>query len=222
MALPAKCMFLKKPLETLLLTQTQRSLFIESALKCPVMTEMLASKDKIAMKNVEKGACPMSSKAAAEKLGGCPFSVSNVSPPPSTTNMLENMTRIVKKAIHTASNQPSKTTDVLTQNIKPKVVADLNDFKEEIFNEEEKCTKDRMESEKATNTFKYEEHFAGMINRKKSDHSYRVFRKINRNAQNFPMAHDFTYNEHPKEVTVWCSNDYLGMSRHKDVVNAAK
>ena len=45
-ALSSKCAFLKKPLETLVLAQTQRSLFVDYTLKCPVMSEML-KKNKV-------------------------------------------------------------------------------------------------------------------------------------------------------------------------------
>ena len=61
-----------------------------------------------------------------------------------------------------------------------------------------------------------------MIEAKKKDHSYRVFRKVNRKANSFPMADDYSFSEQPKDVTVWCSNDYLGMSRNPKVVDAAK
>lgn len=61
-----------------------------------------------------------------------------------------------------------------------------------------------------------------MIQKKKDDHSYRYFRKVNRQAANFPMGADFSYPGKPSDITVWCSNDYLGMSRHKDVIAAAK
>lgn len=56
--------------------------------------------------------------------------------------------------------------------------------------------------------------------KKKKDHSYRIFKKVNRLAENFPSALEYTGEEKP--VTVWCSNDYLGMSRHPEVINAVK
>ena len=51
--------------------------------------------------------------------------------------------------------------------------------------------------------------------RKKEDNTYRVFRKVSRRGEDFPLAEEHT--EGQKEITVWCSNDYLGMSWHKDV-----
>lgn len=46
MALPTKCVFMKKPLETLMLAQSKRSLFVDYTLKCPVMTHVLTKNDK--------------------------------------------------------------------------------------------------------------------------------------------------------------------------------
>ncbi|CAB3381666.1 Hypothetical predicted protein [Cloeon dipterum] len=76
--------------------------------------------------------------------------------------------------------------------------------------EHSKSTKDEV--------FKYAEFFHEQIKRKKEDHSYRVFKKVNRLASSFPAAKEYTWGE--QEITVWCSNDYLGMSRHPAVVNA--
>lgn len=56
------------------------------------------------------------------------------------------------------------------------------------------------------------------LQRKRSDHSYRVFRKVNRRADNFPLAEEHTAGR--KDITVWCSNDYLGMSWHPKVQEA--
>ncbi|XP_054005348.1 5-aminolevulinate synthase, erythroid-specific, mitochondrial [Hylaeus anthracinus] len=68
--------------------------------------------------------------------------------------------------------------------------------------------------------FAYEEFFHGQIIKKKKDHSYRVFKKVNRLAQDFPTAMEYSWG--PKPITVWCSNDYLGMSRHPAVTNSVR
>nr|XP_012229352.1 PREDICTED: 5-aminolevulinate synthase, erythroid-specific, mitochondrial isoform X2 [Linepithema humile] len=68
--------------------------------------------------------------------------------------------------------------------------------------------------------FPYEEFFHEQIMRKKKDHSYRVFKKVNRLAENFPAAMEYSWGEKP--ITVWCSNDYLGMSRHPEVTKAVR
>ena len=67
-------------------------------------------------------------------------------------------------------------------------------------------------------SFDYEQFFHSQILKKKQDHSYRVFKKVNRLAQSFPSALEYTGKK--KTVTVWCSNDYLGMSRHPQVKEA--
>ncbi|KAF3690041.1 5-aminolevulinate synthase, nonspecific, mitochondrial [Channa argus] len=67
--------------------------------------------------------------------------------------------------------------------------------------------------------FHYDDFFEKKIEEKKSDHTYRVFKTVNRLANEFPMANDFTGSlEEKRDVSVWCSNDYLGMSRHPRVV----
>ncbi|XP_034231167.1 5-aminolevulinate synthase, erythroid-specific, mitochondrial isoform X3 [Thrips palmi] len=68
--------------------------------------------------------------------------------------------------------------------------------------------------------FEYEEFFHEQIMRKKHDHSYRVFKKVNRLASDFPSALEYSWGEKP--ITVWCSNDYLGMSRHPEVKGAVR
>ncbi|KAM9276718.1 5-aminolevulinate synthase, non-specific, mitochondrial isoform 2-T2 [Morus bassanus] len=74
---------------------------------------------------------------------------------------------------------------------------------------------------KAVSTFQYDQFFEKKIDEKKKDHTYRVFKTVNRKAQIFPMADDYTDSLiTKKEVSVWCSNDYLGMSRHPRVCGA--
>lgn len=72
------------------------------------------------------------------------------------------------------------------------------------------------------NKFPYENFFHQQIMKKKKDHSYRVFKKVNRLAGpgQFPNAMEYSWGEKP--VTVWCSNDYLGMSCHPEVKNAVR
>ncbi|CAL8356488.1 5-aminolevulinate synthase, non-specific, mitochondrial [Gadus morhua] len=70
-------------------------------------------------------------------------------------------------------------------------------------------------------SFKYDEFFEKKIEEKKNDHTYRVFKTVNRLAQSFPMANDYTASlEDKRDVSVWCSNDYLGMSRHPHVTKS--
>uniref|UniRef100_UPI0037E76753 5-aminolevulinate synthase, non-specific, mitochondrial-like n=1 Tax=Semicossyphus pulcher TaxID=241346 RepID=UPI0037E76753 len=70
-------------------------------------------------------------------------------------------------------------------------------------------------------TFQYDKYFEKKIESKKTDHTYRVFKTVNRRALTFPMADDYSESLRAKrDVSVWCSNDYLGMSRHPKVTEA--
>ncbi|KAF7459786.1 Hypothetical predicted protein [Marmota monax] len=74
---------------------------------------------------------------------------------------------------------------------------------------------------KSVSTFQYDRFFEKKIDEKKSDHTYRVFKTVNRKAHIFPMADDYSDSLiTKKQVSVWCSNDYLGMSRHPRVCGA--
>jgi 5-aminolevulinate synthase len=65
--------------------------------------------------------------------------------------------------------------------------------------------------------FDYEKFYQHELEKKHQDKSYRSFNNINRLAAKFPIAHTAD----PKhEVTVWCSNDYLGMSKHPMVLES--
>lgn len=71
-----------------------------------------------------------------------------------------------------------------------------------------------------TENFPYEEFFHEQIMKKKNDYSYRVFKKVNRMAADFPSAKEYSWGERP--IKVWCSNDYLGMSCHPEVKRAVR
>lgn len=59
------------------------------------------------------------------------------------------------------------------------------------------------------------------LNRIKGEGRYRIFRTIDRHSHRYPDAL-LAEQDESKQVTVWCSNDYLGMSRHPSVVLAAR
>ena len=65
----------------------------------------------------------------------------------------------------------------------------------------------------------YDEIFKSAIDNLHAEGRYRVFIDIVRNKGSFPNAHCFGGNG-PKPITVWCSNDYLGMGQHPSVVEA--
>jgi 5-aminolevulinate synthase len=61
--------------------------------------------------------------------------------------------------------------------------------------------------------------FQGQIDTLKSEGNYRVFAELERRCGSFPRVARHT-EDGTQDVTVWCSNDYLGMGQHPDVVNA--
>src|SRR6476619_5831659 len=68
-------------------------------------------------------------------------------------------------------------------------------------------------------TLDYDRIFKSAIERLHDEGRYRVFIDILRTKGNYPNARCFGGNG-PKPITVWCSNDYLGMGQHPAVVEA--
>ncbi|MEM7620218.1 MAG: 5-aminolevulinate synthase [Pseudomonadota bacterium] len=65
----------------------------------------------------------------------------------------------------------------------------------------------------------YEEFFQNKIDTLHQEGRYRVFADLKRHAGNFPHAARF-HDDGTDSVTVWCSNDYLGMAQNPDVIAA--
>src|ERR1700736_6465716 len=62
--------------------------------------------------------------------------------------------------------------------------------------------------------------FEVLISEMKADGSYRTFVELERMAGQFPVALLRGRDGRSRRVTVWCSNDYLGMGQHPDVLDA--
>ncbi len=64
----------------------------------------------------------------------------------------------------------------------------------------------------------YEAMFQGQLDDLKAIGDYRIFADLERRCGLFPRAKH--HGEGPEEITVWCSNDYLGMGQNPAVVQA--
>jgi 5-aminolevulinate synthase len=59
----------------------------------------------------------------------------------------------------------------------------------------------------------YENFFSARLDALRGEGRYRVFADLERRCGRFPRAFDHRIGA---EVTVWCSNDYLGMGQHPE------
>ena len=70
----------------------------------------------------------------------------------------------------------------------------------------------------------YDAFFKSKIKAKMEDSSYRRFRILARSSDRTPTAKQFRDTsikvKDGRDITVWCSNDYLGMSKHPEVIKA--
>ena len=71
--------------------------------------------------------------------------------------------------------------------------------------------------------FDYQKHFEDCIEGVKREGRYRYFANLERIKGRFPKAlYRPEDGSEPREITIWCSNDYLGMGQHPVVVKAAQ
>ncbi|WP_367716142.1 5-aminolevulinate synthase [Nitratireductor sp. GISD-1A_MAKvit] len=65
----------------------------------------------------------------------------------------------------------------------------------------------------------YQRFFSEAIDQLHAERRYRVFADLERIVGAFPRAL-WRAGEETREITVWCSNDYLGMGQHESVISA--
>ena len=65
----------------------------------------------------------------------------------------------------------------------------------------------------------YQTRFKEHLKQLHAEGRYRVFADIKRRRGSYPSARNF-HADGERDVTVWCSNDYLGMSQHPAVIEA--
>lgn len=65
----------------------------------------------------------------------------------------------------------------------------------------------------------YDSYFGAALDDLRDEGNYRVFADLARRKGEFPVASHYASDE-PSDVTIWCSNDYLGMGQNPDVIAA--
>ncbi len=65
----------------------------------------------------------------------------------------------------------------------------------------------------------FNKHFQKQLQALKAEGNYRIFAEIERYRGEFPRARKYTP-EGTHDVSVWCSNDYLGMGQNTEVIQA--
>lgn len=94
----------------------------------------------------------------------------------------------------------------------------------------------RENSRLPASTIDYERVMMNHITKKKEDHSYRSFKAVERQSGLHPIAFEHSqiapvwelegapfsdaFGDNIRDITVWCSNDYLGMTSHPEVTDA--
>jgi 5-aminolevulinate synthase len=66
----------------------------------------------------------------------------------------------------------------------------------------------------------YRGYFEDAVDALRAEKRYRVFADLERIAGKFPRAIYRDQSDNEREITIWCSNDYLGMGQHDKVITA--
>ncbi|XP_053576994.1 5-aminolevulinate synthase, non-specific, mitochondrial [Bombina bombina] len=165
--------------------------------------------------------------ASAQNASKCPFLAAEMSQENSSVFRKASMAlqedvqemQTMRRDLSDSAAKPVVASDVIPR----KKIGVLEKFQERVLHQRPDRVSHLLQDNmpKAVRTFQYDNFFEKKIEEKKNDHTYRVFKTVNRRAQSFPMADDYSNSLITKKsVSVWCSNDYLGMSRHPKVVGA--
>ena len=65
----------------------------------------------------------------------------------------------------------------------------------------------------------FEKEFTAQLDALRDEGNYRIFANLERRTGEFPLATNRQKGA-ARDVTIWCSNDYLGMGHNKDVIEA--
>ena len=68
----------------------------------------------------------------------------------------------------------------------------------------------------------YADKFESAVDGVRQEGRYRIFQDIRRKRGSFPTATWYPDEVTEREITVWCSNDYLGMGQNECVIEAVK
>jgi hypothetical protein len=87
---------------------------------------------------------------------------------------------------------------------------------------ESKCPylRDKQIDKEPSPSFDYNKVFKENVKNLKEEGRYRQFIDVQRQKDKFPTAVRRLDNGKEEEITIWCSNDYLGMGQHPKVVKA--
>ena len=66
--------------------------------------------------------------------------------------------------------------------------------------------------------FNYNSLFTERLQQLKNNGAYRYFLEVNKSAQHFPNFYYVNEEKFQRSAVNWCSNDYLGMSTHEEVI----
>lgn len=198
---------------------------LQMADRCPIMGHVMKYSAMTTSSSEGATAAPSSKDQLNGPLTKCPFMMSKLHTKTGSEELID-LTHTAEAVLQASGQrtggalEPLKSTSLMDE-VKAKFMdpliqpptssSPLKDFDPE---------KDAVHEKKPSQAelFDYEGFFQQQLDQKKRDNSYRVFKKVSRKATEFPRAIEHSGGE--KDITVWCSNDYLGMSWHPKVQQA--